>query len=58
MTEGLGTIPLDQSRFTEAEADDFYVGMGLIKTCMDTYQQTKTGLAPEVSSISPQLKTV
>lgn len=50
VTEGLTTLPLDTTNFTEDETDNFYVGMNLIKTCMKTYSQTKTGLAPEVSS--------
>lgn len=49
VTEGLTKLPLDTSKFTEEENDNFYVGMNLIKTCMKTYSQTKTGLAPEVS---------
>ncbi|KAI5481705.1 mannosyl-oligosaccharide alpha-1,2-mannosidase, glycoside hydrolase family 47 protein [Pseudohyphozyma bogoriensis] len=48
VTEGYGPLPPDRASFSEDESDDFIAGVGLIKGCMDTYQQTKTGLAPEI----------
>lgn len=48
VTEGTGSLPPDESKFTESQYDDWYAGKALIKTCVDTYFSSKTGLAPEV----------
>ncbi|GAA5998370.1 glycoside hydrolase family 47 protein [Rhodotorula paludigena] len=41
-------VPPDESLFTDAQLDDWYAGKALIKTCVDTYTSSKTGLAPEI----------
>jgi hypothetical protein len=41
-------VPPDESQFDEHETDDWYLGKQLIRTCVDTYVETKTGLAPEI----------
>lgn len=46
VTEGQGRP--NPNDFSEADTDEFFAGTSLISTCMDTYYQTKTGLAPEV----------
>ncbi|GAA5979464.1 hypothetical protein JCM11641_005403 [Rhodosporidiobolus odoratus] len=48
VTEAAGPLPPDESAFTDAQADDWYAGRALIKTCVDTYTSSKTGLAPEI----------
>lgn len=53
VTGGRGPVPPDVSSFTAVETDDFYVGASLIRTCVETYTATKTGLAPEVRPRSP-----
>jgi hypothetical protein len=41
-------LPPDESTFSESQLDDWVAGKGLIRTCVDTYTSSKTGLAPEV----------
>ncbi|GAA5828288.1 hypothetical protein JCM3770_004951, partial [Rhodotorula araucariae] len=41
-------VPPDEAGFTDAQLDDWYAGKALIRTCVDTYLHSKTGLAPEV----------
>lgn len=53
VTGGRGPVPPTYSAFTEIETDDFFAGRSLIKTCVDTYSATKTGLAPEVRPSPP-----
>ncbi|GAA6000206.1 hypothetical protein JCM10207_007905 [Rhodosporidiobolus poonsookiae] len=48
VTEAAGPLPPDESTFTDAQTDDWFAGKALIKTCMDTYLSSKTGLAPEI----------
>ncbi|GAA5855970.1 hypothetical protein JCM8547_000435 [Rhodosporidiobolus lusitaniae] len=48
VTEGAGPLPPDESTFTDSQIDDWYAGKALIKTCVDTYTSSKTGLAPEI----------
>lgn len=48
VTEGRGPLPPDTSAFTDDQTDDFFAGKALLRTCVDTYTSTKTGLAPEV----------
>lgn len=47
-TLGRAPLPLDTSRFTDVQTDDFFVGEELIKTCMDTYTSSATGLGAEI----------
>jgi len=44
--------PLPDQDLTERELDDWVLGKELLKTCVDTYFQSRTGLAPEVQSLS------
>lgn len=48
VTEGRGPVPPNRDAFSDTQTDDFFSGTALIRTCVDTYSQTKTGLAPEV----------
>ncbi|GAA5891356.1 hypothetical protein JCM6882_004669 [Rhodosporidiobolus microsporus] len=48
VTEAAGPFPPDESTFSDAQTDDWYAGKALIKTCVDTYTSSKTGLAPEI----------
>ncbi|KPV76564.1 glycoside hydrolase family 47 protein [Rhodotorula graminis WP1] len=41
-------VPPDETQFSEAQRDDWYAGKALIRTCVDTYASSKTGLAPEI----------
>lgn len=41
-------VPPDESTFTAAQREDWYLGKQLTKTCVDTYFASKTGLAPEI----------
>ncbi|GEM06966.1 mannosyl-oligosaccharide alpha-1,2-mannosidase, glycoside hydrolase family 47 protein [Rhodotorula toruloides] len=41
-------LPPDESSFSESQLDDWVAGKGLIRTCVDTYMSSKTGLAPEI----------
>lgn len=45
-------LPPDESTFSESQLDDWVAGKGLIRTCVDTYTSSKTGLAPEVRLLS------
>ncbi|GAA5826010.1 hypothetical protein JCM5353_008995 [Sporobolomyces roseus] len=40
--------PLPDQDLTERELDDWVLGKELLKTCVDTYFQSRTGLAPEI----------
>ncbi|TNY18789.1 glycoside hydrolase [Rhodotorula diobovata] len=42
------SVPPDESSFSDAQLDDFYAGKALIRTCVDTYASSRTGLAPEI----------
>ena len=48
-TSDQSTSPPDPSTFTADQADDFFIGQALIKTCVSLYTTTKTGLAPEIA---------
>lgn len=48
VTDGTGPVPPDTSAFTDDEQDDFFAGKALLRTCVNTYAATETGLAPEV----------
>ncbi|BGP30573.1 mannosyl-oligosaccharide alpha-1,2-mannosidase [Rhodotorula toruloides] len=41
-------LPPDEATFSESQLDDWVAGKGLIRTCVDTYTSSKTGLAPEI----------
>ncbi|POY75826.1 putative Mannosyl-oligosaccharide 1,2-alpha-mannosidase [Rhodotorula taiwanensis] len=41
-------VPPDESTFTDAQRDEWFLGQELTRTCVDTYFSTKTGLAPEI----------
>ncbi|BGP38422.1 mannosyl-oligosaccharide alpha-1,2-mannosidase [Rhodotorula kratochvilovae] len=41
-------VPPDEASFSDAQLDDWYAGKALIRTCVDTYTKSKTGLAPEI----------
>ncbi|CEQ42240.1 SPOSA6832_04020 [Sporobolomyces salmonicolor] len=41
-------LPPDESAFDERQTDDWFAGKELLRTCVDTYVRSKTGLAPEV----------
>ncbi|BGP14426.1 hypothetical protein JCM10213_004549 [Rhodosporidiobolus nylandii] len=47
-TEATAPLPPDESLFTDEQTDDWFTGKALIKTCVDTYTSSKTGLAPEI----------
>ncbi|GAA5824425.1 hypothetical protein JCM10212_000785 [Sporobolomyces blumeae] len=40
--------PIDETSLSERQTDDWYVGKELLRTCVDTYVKSKTGLAPEI----------
>ncbi|ORY88760.1 glycoside hydrolase [Leucosporidium creatinivorum] len=48
VTDGTGPVPPDTSSFTDDQQDDFFAGKALLRTCVNTYVATKTGLAPEI----------
>ncbi|GAA6028046.1 hypothetical protein JCM8097_001846 [Rhodosporidiobolus ruineniae] len=48
VTEAAVPLPVDESAFSESQFDDWYAGKAIIKTCVDTYASSKTGLAPEI----------
>lgn len=52
VTDGRGPVPPNIAAFNDEEHDDYKVGQGLIRGCVDTYTSTATGLAPEVCSLS------
>ncbi|GAA5975567.1 hypothetical protein JCM21900_002348 [Sporobolomyces salmonicolor] len=41
-------LPPDESAFNERQTDDWFAGKELLRTCVDTYVRSKTGLAPEI----------
>ncbi|GAA5879470.1 hypothetical protein JCM16303_003213 [Sporobolomyces ruberrimus] len=41
-------LPPLESEFSERDQDDWYLGKELLRTCVDTYFSSKTGLAPEI----------
>ncbi|KAL7416692.1 glycoside hydrolase [Mrakia frigida] len=47
VTEARLSVPPNADDFSQADLEDWEVGTGLIKTCVDTYN-TKTGLGPEI----------
>ncbi|EGG12305.1 family 47 glycoside hydrolase, partial [Melampsora larici-populina 98AG31] len=53
VTEGqpINTIPKEMN---EDQNEDWEIGKELIKTCVDTYEKTFTGLAPEIVEFSGQ----
>lgn len=54
MTEGQSPLPRSAVRdFSEQQEEDWLIGKELIKTCVDTYEQTATGLAPEIVLFAP-----
>ncbi|GAA5821417.1 hypothetical protein JCM11251_004613 [Rhodosporidiobolus azoricus] len=48
VTEAAVPLPPNESTFSDKQTDDWYAGKALIKTCVDTYTSSKTGLAPEI----------
>jgi hypothetical protein len=46
--------PLSIDQFTPLALEDWTVGHELIRTCVDTYQGTKTGLSAEISMFRPE----
>lgn len=54
ITEGQPGVGLNRP-LSDQEADDLFVGKGLIKTCVDTYQGTKTGLGSEIVHFGAEL---
>ncbi|GAA5862653.1 hypothetical protein JCM3774_001092, partial [Rhodotorula dairenensis] len=41
-------VPPDESEFSPEEKEEWHLGKQLIRTCVDTYFATRTGLAPEI----------
>ncbi|GAA5961860.1 hypothetical protein JCM3765_004098 [Sporobolomyces pararoseus] len=41
-------LPPLEDEFTDRDQDDWYLGKELLRTCVDTYFSSKTGLAPEI----------
>lgn len=49
VTDVQSAVPPAPEAFTEEwQKDDLYVAKALIRGCVDTYNSSKTGLAPEV----------
>ncbi|GAA6025092.1 hypothetical protein JCM11491_004778 [Sporobolomyces phaffii] len=47
LARSLALPPLEEE-FSEQAHDDWYLGKELLRTCVDTYFSSKTGLAPEI----------
>ncbi|KAH9823343.1 family 47 glycoside hydrolase [Melampsora americana] len=45
-----------RKEMNEDQTEDWEIGKELIKTCVDTYEKTKTGLAPEIVEFSQKSK--
>ncbi|GAA5913944.1 glycoside hydrolase family 47 protein [Sporobolomyces salmoneus] len=41
-------LPPLEDEFSDSNQDDWYLGKELLRTCVDTYFSSKTGLAPEI----------
>lgn len=54
VTEGQNSIKT-QDQMSEEEREDWQIGKELIKTCVETYFKTVTGLAPEIVEFSEDL---
>lgn len=55
MTEGRppSLSPDDITSLDDLKSENWQVGTELVRTCVDTYQKTATGLAPEIVDFSP-----
>lgn len=55
VTEGQ-PIETREKEMDEDQTEDWEIGKELIKTCVDTYEKTATGLAPEIAEFSGKSK--